>query len=247
MESNTITNNMIQNNLVSALKKFMGKEEKKDIGSYKCMGPAPSVEVVTNAIDTLLTLTTLLIGFTAGTYMTFGYEGMEVIESRWNNWCINNNSISETLHKYDWCSSYRPLSHEFFAKSFWSFILLGVSCVICFAIKLAIFIVQICDNEPNGPKWRLLWYIFMFPIILCYLLTTAGLGLFMLVNTLIVRMIYPDYNIFVQYITNGNKGLLTLWLSSQYIMAGATAFAGIICIPMLIASFIIPNIKFKKI
>lgn len=89
--------------------------KKIDDEKCNCMGPAPSIDAVTNLIDTLLTLTTLLIGFTAGTYMMFGYEGMENIESRWNNWCINNNSISEVLHDYDWCGSSRPLSHEFFS------------------------------------------------------------------------------------------------------------------------------------
>ena len=232
-----ITNEMIQKNLIVAMKKIIEEDQQEDDGSCSCMGPAPKLEAVSNVVDTLLTLTTLLIGFTAGTYMMFGYEGMEEIESRWGNWCIGNNSVGIVLQEYDWCSASRPLSHEFFSKSYWSFVLLGISCCICFAIKLATFIVQISNDDPSGPKWRKLWYIFMFPIIICFLLTTVGLGLFMLANTLIVRMIYPDYGIFSQYIQNGS--LTTVWLSSQYIMGGATGFVGVLSIPVLIASFAI--------
>jgi hypothetical protein len=250
MTTNQITNDIIQKNLTIILKKLIEQEknednEKKiDDDRCNCMGPAPTIDAVTNVVDTLLTLTTLLIGFTAGTYMMFGYEGMKDIESRWDNWCISNNSISEVLHDYDWCASSRPLSHEFFAKSFWSLTLLGISGIICFAIKMATFIVQISDNNPSGSNWRLLWYIFMFPLLICFLFTIAGLGLFMMTNTLIVRMIYPDYDIFVRYIMGDN--IISVWLSSQYIMGGATGFVGIICIPIIIMSIISVDKILKK-
>ena len=80
-------------------------------------------------------------------------------------------------------------------------------------------------------------YLALPAVIICFLLTTVGLGLFMLANTLIVRMIYPDYGIFSQYIQNGS--LTTVWLSSQYIMGGATGCVGVLSIPVLIASFAI--------
>lgn len=240
---NLITNDVIQENLKIILKKLIKQEEEKDIekkiddDKCNCMGPAPSIDAVTNLVDTLLTLTTLLIGFTAGTYMMFGYEGMEDIESRWKNWCLRNDTISDVFHDYDWCSSSRPLSHEFFSKSFWSLILLGTSGIICFIIKIATFIVQISDNNPSGSNWRLFWYIFMFPILVCFLFTIAGLALFMMTNALIVRMTYPDYNNFLQQIMDNN--ITSVWLSAQYIMGGATGFVGIICIPILIVSIVL--------
>ena len=242
-ENNLISNDVIQENLKIILQKLIEQEKEKDenkkIDDEKCncLGPAPSFDSITNLIDTLLTLTTLLIGFTAGTYMMFGYEGMEDIESRWNNWCLRNDTTSDVLQYYDWCSSSRPLSHEFFSKSFWSLVLLGISGIISFAIKIAIFIVQIVDDNISDSCRRLFWYIFMFPIFICFGFTIAGLGLFMLSNVLIVRMIYPDYNIFVQQIINNN--ITSVWLSSQYIMGGATGFVGIICIPILIVSIVL--------
>ena len=66
------------------------KDKEIDSGECFCMGPAPTVDALNDVVDTILMVTTLLLGFTAGTYMMFGYDDILTIETRWSEWCLNS-------------------------------------------------------------------------------------------------------------------------------------------------------------
>jgi hypothetical protein len=213
------------------------KENDDEIDSKECscMGPAPTIDALNDVVDTILMVTTLLLGFTAGTYMIFGHDDMIIIEKRWSDYCINSTDITLSAFNYrTWCEDDQPLSHEFFYRAFWSFILLGTSSILGFLIKVTIFFAQLNNEDLSGPHWRMWWYIFMWPLIICFTLAIAGLGLYMLLNAMIVRLIYPDLEYFMADAINGTT--TSIWVTSQNIIWGATSFSIILAICHLIVS-----------
>ncbi len=68
--------------------------EKEEINGERCtaLGPAASLDTVKNLVDTILTVSTLLTGFTATTFYSFGHSDLLEIEERWGGWCSNTTS-----------------------------------------------------------------------------------------------------------------------------------------------------------
>ena len=141
------------------------------------------------------------------------------------------------MYKRDWChDTGSPLSHYFFELSFSSFVFLGLATILGVLIKVAAAIPEIAGSE--GRVLLIWWYVFMWPLMACFLLTCAGIGTFLLTNVMIVRMVYPDFAIFEQYAA-GVGDETPVWVESQTILWGAVGSFGVSAVALLLASVLI--------
>ncbi len=117
-----------------------------------------------------------------------------------------------------------------------SFVLLGLATLLGVLVKFSAAIPEVAGVE--GRRLRNWWYIFMWPILACFVLTVAGIGMFLLANVLIIRMVYPDFAIFEQNAA-GVGTETSVWVESQTILWGAIGSVGVLAFALPCASVVI--------
>ncbi len=86
----------------------------------------------------------------------------------------------------------------------------------------------------------------MWPILACFVLTLAGIGMFLLANVLIIRMVYPDFAIFEQNAA-GVGTETSVWVESQTILWGAIGSLGVLAFALPCASVVIVTRGNRKV
>lgn len=172
-----------------------------------------SVETMKAYLDTILLISSLLLGFAANFLNNFTYRDIEAADERWYQWCIDSNisNAPEMSNANDgYCAKfpielalqgkkvqamgawqYLP-SADLAYRIMWTYSALGSSVL----VGTVCYLNYIYWDPPSMTTKRALnwWKWFQWPVHLAMFLFILGVGFFSFTNAIIYRITYPDNN-----------------------------------------------------
>ena len=184
----------------------------------------PTAEHIKTYLDTILLLSTLMLGFAISFLVSFDPEVLAAADLRWLGWCTN--STIRSLPQMDrWCEGIdasQPMSnvlyygwhsrpsHVLGERAIWTYGLLAMSLAL--AVVQYLFMLGFQVDRVSEYERRSWWIMFQWPCHLAMGLFVLGTVCFVYTNVIVVRVIFVSD---VDLLLGGADG--GLWMLVQIV------------------------------
>jgi len=162
----------------------------------------PSAEHVKTYLDTIMLLSTLMLGFALGFLVSFETEALDAADLRWLQWCTNS-TVRSLPRLGEWCDGLdvsQPLASLAFEGWFGrpSYVLgqraivtaYVLACSLGLAVVQYLFMLGFHMDECTAAERRSWWMLYQWPCHVAMGLFLVGTVLFVYTNSVVVRIIF---------------------------------------------------------
>jgi len=199
---------------------------------YHQICTSPSAEIIKTYLDTIMLLTTLLLGPGAAFLLSFETEALDAADARWIAYCANA-TIAALPGVGGWCTDVRSghyPSYVYGQRAIWAYGCLATALALA-VFQYVLFLAFRLDAASTAVRDRW-WCFFQWPCHAALLLFLVGAFLFVYTNSVVARLVFT---VDIALLLDGSSG--GLWQLVQTIgwllfgfVAGVATIDGVLLV-----------------
>lgn len=211
------------------------KTKKAAYLSKDCLGAAPSMHSVSSVLDIILMTSTLLLGFNARLYCTYGKDDWIAMQQEFSSLCDEgiNATVATAMQVEGFCFE-APIWGKKITRVYWMFLSFFASIIIGLFLKLSVAFVGMDSDFLKGEAWKVWWYINMWFLAVVVVLTASGVSHFVFLYWCRLGLLRSHFRTLTVPCLRTRKDIFgSTWSQGYYLTIGTAAVLAVVCLLLL--------------